>query len=167
MRWFRFAIFVTLVAVLLASGLLDIIALPPGDSIPNLLLILLVFFAIHSNTTNAIITSFVIGFAADISIGSTMGALTISFGLFGTALAYLHRVIAIRKVHYQAFAIFITAFMTLTLAHFLALLRGRSPASNVYSDILGTALYSAVVGPIFFLLTSWLMRIKTHRFGRR
>jgi len=128
---------------------------------------MLVFFAINSNTTNAIITSFTIGFAADISIGSTMGSQTISFGLFGTALAYLHRVIAIRKVHYQAFAIFITAFTTGTLAHFLALLRGRPNVSNVYYAILGTAIYSAVVGPIFFLLASWLMRIKTHRFGRR
>jgi rod shape-determining protein MreD len=158
--------FVSVVAVLMASGLLDIIALPPTSSKPNLLLILLVFFAIHSNTSNAIITSFAIGFAADISIGSIMGSLTISFGLFGTALAYLHRVIAIRKVHYQAFAIFITAFMTGTFAHFLAILRGQSAVSNVYSSILGTALYSAVVGPIFFLLVSWLMRIKTHRFGR-
>lgn len=166
MRWFRFAIFVSLVAVLQASLLLDIIALPPLSSKPNLLLILLVFFAIHSNTSNAIITSFAIGFAADISIGSTMGSQTISFGLFGTALAYLHRVIAIRKVHYQAFAIFITAFMTGTLAHFLAILRGQATVSNVYSAILGTALYSAVVGPIFFLLASWLMRIKTHRFSR-
>ena len=166
MRWFRSAIFVSLGAVLLASGLLDIIALPPSSSTPNLLLILLVFFAIHSNTSNAIITSFAIGFAADISIGTLMGSHTISFGLFGTALAYLHRVIAIRKVHYQAFAIFITTFMTLTLAHFLELLRGLSTVSNVYSAILGTALYSAVVGPIFFLLASWLMRMKTHRFGR-
>jgi rod shape-determining protein MreD len=166
MRWFRFAIFVSLVAVLQASLLLDIIALPPLSSKPNLLLILLVFFAIHSNTSSAIITSFAIGFAADISIGSTMGSQTISFGLFGTALAYLHRVIAIRKVHYQAFAIFITAFMTGTLAHFLAILRGQTTVPNVYSDILGKALYSAVVGPIFFLLASWLMRIKNHRFGR-
>jgi len=167
MRWFRFAIFVAFVAVLQASLLLDIIALPPLGSKPNLLLIMLVFFAINSNTTNAIITSFTIGFAADISIGSTMGSQTISFGLFGTALAYLHRVIAIRKVHYQAFSIFITAFTTGTLAHFLALLRGRPNVSNVYYAILGTAIYSAVVGPIFFLLASWLMRIKTHRFGRR
>ena len=126
----------------------------------------MVFFAIHSNTSNAIITSFAIGFAADISIGTLMGSHTISFGLFGTALAYLHRVIAIRKVHYQAFAIFTTAFMTGTLVHFLELLRGQVTVPNVYSDILGEALYSAVVGPVFFLLAAWLMRIKTHRFGK-
>ncbi len=167
MRWFRFAVFVSLVAVLQASLLLDIIALPPLGSKPNLLLILLVFSAVYSNTTDAVITSFAIGFAADISIGSTMGSQTISFGLFGTALAYLHRVIAIRKVHYQAIAIFITAFMTGTLTHFLALLRGQSTVSNLYSAILATALYSSIVGPLFFLPAAWFMRIKTHRFSRR
>jgi rod shape-determining protein MreD len=167
MRWFRFAVFISLVAVLQASQLLDIIALPPFGSKPNLLLILLVFFATYCNTTDAVITSFAIGFAADISIGSVMGSQTISFGLFGTALAYLHRVIAIRKVPYQAIAIFITAFMTGTFAHFLALLRGQSTVLNLYSAILGTALYSAIVGPLFFLPAAWFMRIKTHLFSRR
>lgn len=166
MRWFRFAVFTSLVAVLQASLLLDIIALPPYSSKPNLLLILLVFFATYCNTTDAIITSFAIGFVADISVG-VMGSQTISFGLFGTALAYLHRVITIRKVSYQAIAIFITAFLTGTLTHFLALLRGQAIVSNIYSAILGSALYSAVVGPIFFLPAAWFMRIKTHRFSRR
>ncbi len=167
MRWFRFAVFISLVAVLQASQLLYIIALPPYSSKPNLLLILLVFYATYCNTSDAIITSFAIGFAADISIGSVMGAQTISFGLFGTALAYLHRVIAIRKVSYQAIAIFITAFMTCTLAHFLALLRGQYTVSNFYSVILATALYSSIVGPFFFLPAAWFMRIKTHRLSRR
>ncbi|MHC4543853.1 MAG: rod shape-determining protein MreD [Planctomycetota bacterium] len=166
MRWFRFAVLI-LIAAILQADLLNIIALPPLNIKPNILLIFLVFFAIHSNTTEAIITSFVIGFAADISIGSVMGSQTISFGLFGTALAYLHRVITIRKVPYQAIAIFITAFMTGTLTHFLALLRGQATVSNIYSVILGSALYSAVVGPIFFLPAAWFMRIKTHRFSRR
>ncbi|MBW8038909.1 MAG: rod shape-determining protein MreD [Planctomycetes bacterium] len=166
MRWLRFAVFISLVAVLQASLLLDIIALPPLRSKPNLLLILLVFFATSCNTTDAIITSFAIGFAADISIGSVMGSHTISFVLFGTALAYLHRVIAIKKISYQAFAIFLTALLIGILAHFLALLRGESTVSNVYSAVLGIALYSAVVGPLFFLPAAWFMRIKTHRFGR-
>jgi len=166
MRWFRFAVFISLITVLQASLLLDIIAVTRLGIKPNLLLILLVFFAIYCSTTNAIITSFIIGFVADISIGSAMGSQTISFGLFGTALAYLHRVIAIRKIPYQSLAIFITAFMTGTLAHFLALLKGQSPVSNIYTAILGTALYSAIVGPFLFLPAAWWMRIRTHRFSR-
>ena len=165
MRWFRFAVLISLVTVLQA-GLLNIIAVPPLGIKPNLLLILLVFFAIYCNTTNAIITSFIIGFAADISIGSAMGSQTISFGLFGTALAYLHRVIAIKNYPYQSLAIFITGALASTLAHFLALLKGQSAVPNIYTVILATALYSAVIGPFLFLPADWWMRIKTHRLSR-
>lgn len=169
MRWLRFAVFILIVTVLQASMLLDFIAVTTLNIKPDLLLIFLVFFAIHCNTTDAIIISFVIGFAADISIGPAMGmgSQTISFGLFGTALAYLTRVIAVKKYPYQALAIFITASLVATLVHFLSLLKGQSVVSNIFTTIMGTALYSALVGPFLFLLAAWLMRIKTHRFGRR
>lgn len=166
MRWTRFVVFI-LIAAVIQAGLLHIIAIPPLNIKPNLFLILLVFFAIHCNTTNAIITSFVIGFAADISIGAALGSQTISFGLFGTALAYIHRVITIRNIPLQVIAIFITGCLVGLLTHFLALLKGLSAVSNIYTTILATALYSAVVGPFLFLITAWWMRIKTQRFGRR
>jgi rod shape-determining protein MreD len=165
MRWFRFAALILIAAILQAS-LLNIIALPPLNIKPNILLIFLVFFAIHFNTTEAIITSFAIGFAADISIGAAMGSQTISYGLFGTALAYLHRVISIRSMPSQALAIFITGCLVGVLTHFLALLKGQSTISNIYTAILGIALYSAIIGPFFFLPAAWFMRIKTHRFSR-
>jgi len=165
MRWFRFVAFILIAAILQAS-LLNIIALPPLNIKPNILLIFLVFFAIHFNTTEAIITSFAIGFAADISIGAAMGSQTISYGLFGTALAYLHRVITIRSMPSQALAIFITGCLVGVLTHFLALLKGQSTISNIYTAILGIALYSAIIGPFFFLPAAWFMSIKTHRFGR-
>lgn len=166
MRWLRFAVFILIVTVLQAS-LLGIVAVTQLNIKPNLLLILLVFFAIYCNTTDAIITSFAIGFAADMSIASAVGSQTVSFGLFGTALAYLHRVIAIRKMPYQSLAIFIIGTLVGLLAHVLALLKGQPAIPNIYTAILGTALYSAVVGPFLFLPTAWWMRIKTHRFSRR
>ncbi|MBA7620593.1 hypothetical protein ES703_27945 [subsurface metagenome] len=164
MRWFRFAVFILTVTVLQAS-LLDIIAVTGLNIKPDLLLILLVFFAIYSNTTDAIITSFTIGFAADI-IGPPMGPQIISFGLFGTALAYLHQVIAIRKMAYQAAAIFITGFSAGALVLFLTYLKGQPTGSNIYAVLLGTSLYSSLVGPFLFLPSVWLMRIKTHRSSR-
>jgi len=166
MRWLRFAVFILIVTVLQAD-LLYIVAVTQLNIRPNLLLILLVFFAIYCNTTDAIITSFAIGFAADISIASAiMGSHTISFGLFGTALAYLHRVIAIRKMPYQSLAIFITGSLIGALAHLLALLKGQPTIPDIFTVILGTALYSAIVGPFLFLPAAWWMRIKTHHFSR-
>jgi len=163
MRWFRFAVFILTVTVLQAS-LLDIIAVTDLNIKPDLLLILLVFFAIYCNTSEAIITSFTIGFAADI-IGPGMGPQIISFGLFGTALAYLHRVIVISKMPYQSLTIFITAILTGTLAYLLALLKSESAAPN-YAELFWKSLYSAIVGPLLFLPSVWLMRIKTHRSRR-
>ncbi len=160
MHWFRFAVLVLVVTVLQA-GLSDIIAVTNLNVKPDLLLILLVFFAIYCNTFEAIITSFIIGFAADIILaGSPMGPRIISFGLFGTVLAYLNSVVTIKRMPYQALAIFITAFLADTLANLLASLRGQ-PA--VYTVIFGTSFYSALAGPFLFLPCAWWMRIKVER----
>jgi len=164
MRWLRFAVFISLVTVLQAS-LVDIIAVTRLNIKPDLLLILMVFFSIYCNQSEAIITSFTIGFAADI-IGSAMGARIISFGLFGTLLAYLHGVITIKKMPYQSLAIFITGFLTGALVHFLTLLKGQPTGANVYAVIFWTSVYSSFVGPFLFLPTAWWMRIKKHRSGR-
>lgn len=159
--WLRFGVFVLLVAVLQASALVGL------NVKPDLLLVLLVFFAIYCGTTEAIITSFVIGFVADI-IGCTMGPYTISFGLFGTLLAYLHRAVAIRKVPYQSAAIFITSLLAGTLAHLLTFLKGSAVADSIGGAVLfWTSLYSAIVGPFLFLPSAWWMHINTHRFSHQ
>ena len=160
MRWFRFAVLVLLATVLQASFFAD------SNIKPDLLLILLVFFAIYCNTSDAIITSFTIGFAADL-IGRTMGPQMIGFGLFGTALAYLHQVIAIRKMTYQFLAIFITALLAGSMVYFLNFLKGEPTPQNMFAALFGIALYSALVGPFLFLPSAWWMRIKISRFSRR
>ena len=160
MRWFRFAVLVCLATVLQAGFLVNL------SIKPDLLLIVLVFFAVYSNTADAIITSFAIGFAADL-IGRTMGPQMISFGLFGTLLAYLRRVIAIRKMPYQGLAIFVTALLAGVLAHLLDSLAGQPAAPNIYGVTFGTALCSGIVGPFLFLPIAWWMHIRTGLSRRR
>ncbi len=159
MRWLRFAVLILLATILQASLLADL------NVKPDLLSILLVFFAISCDIHEAIITSFTIGFAADL-IGPAMGPQFISYGLFGTAVAYLHRVIAIKKMPHQAIAIFVTALLADTLAYFLASLKGQPIAPNIYTILLGISLYSSLIGPFLFLPTGWWMRIKTNRIRR-
>jgi cell shape-determining protein MreD len=96
-----------------------------------------------------------------------MGLQMISFGLFGTLLAYLNRVMAIKRMPYQALAIFAASILTGILTHLLAYITGEPVVANVYAVIFITALYSSIVGPFLFLPTAWWMRIKTNRFGRR
>ena len=75
MRWSRFGVLVVVVS-LLQAGFVAALNIKP-----DLLLILLVFLAIYCNTTEAIVSSFTIGFAADL-IGQAMGPQMISIGLF-------------------------------------------------------------------------------------
>jgi rod shape-determining protein MreD len=158
MQWIRFAALVCFGAVLQAGFLSNL------NIKIDMLLILLVFFAVYSSTSEAIVSSFTIGFAADL-IGRTMGPHIISFGIFGTALAHLHRVIAIRKMPYQAIAIFLMAWLTGLLVHLLNSLKGQ-PATDIYGNILKVSIFSGITGPFLFLPVAWWMRIKTNRFRR-
>jgi len=167
MRWFRFAVLICL-ATLLQAGLIDAIAVTALKIKPDLLLILVVFFAVYCSTSEAVITSFAIGFAADIiAIGSPMGPRMISFGLFGTLLAYLHRVVTIRKVSYQSMAIFAVCLLSGMLVYFLTFLASRTTTTpDPFIALFGRSLYSSLVGPFLFLPSAWWMRIKTHQFGK-
>ena len=166
MNWPRFAVLV-LIATFLQARWIDTIAVTDLRVTPDLLLIAMVFFAVRCNESEAIITSFVLGFAADIATsGFSMGPLIISFGLFGTALAYLHRLIAIKKVPHEAITILVITLGTGCLAWLLARAAGQSRPAG-FGTLLGTSIYSAVLGPVLFLLLDWLMRIKTRRRGRK
>lgn len=163
MRWLRFAILI-LVASVLQKGMLA-----RWDYKPDLLLVLLVFFAVYSNTSEAIISSFTIGLAADL-IGSPlpMGPHMISFGLFGTLLAYVHRVVAIRRMPYQALAILGAGLLAGILTHLLAFLIKREPMpENVFTAVLLTSVFSSIVGPFLFPPAAWSVGIEMSRFQRR
>ena len=163
MRWLRFAI------LLLAVTILQKGMLTPLQYKPDLLLVLLAFFAIYSGTNDAIITSFAIGFAADL-IGSPMpmGPHMISYGICGALLAYLHRVLTIKKMPYQALAIFVVAVLAGALTHLLAVLIQSEPfPPNIYSVLFWTAVCSGIVGPFLFLTLAWCMKMKINRSRRR
>ena len=164
MRWVRVAVFI-LIATLLQESLVETIAISKIK--PDLLLISLVFFAIYCNTTEAMIISFVIGFASDLIGSVAMGPCIISFGIFGTLLVYLHRVVALRSRPYQAIAIFIIGIASGTLVYFLGFLKGQPHIEKIWSFLFWSSLYSAVLGPFFFLPCAWWMRIKGEQFSRR
>jgi rod shape-determining protein MreD len=164
MHWPRFAVLV-LITTLLQARWIDTIAVTNLRVTPDLLLIAMVFFAVRCTESEAIITSFVLGFAADIAANS-LGPMIISFGLFGTGLSYLHRFIAIKKTPYEAITVLVVALGTGYLAWLLARIAGQSRPAG-FGALFGTSIYSAVLGPVLFLLLDWLMRIKTRRRGRK
>lgn len=158
MRWFRFAALI-LVITILQTALIN--SMPIN---PNLLVILMVFFAVFSDSKDAIITSFSIGLAADL-IGPGMGTLTLSFGLTGSLLAYLNRTIAIKKMTHQAVTIFIVTIAIAFIAHFLIMIKSQITAENIYTSVIAPAVYSGIIGPFVFLPVAWWMKIKHHSFS--
>jgi len=160
MRWFRFAVLV-LVATVLQTSLTGVIALGRPDIKPDLLLILLVFFAIRADPQNAVLTSFAIGLAADLSspVRGHMGPQIISFGVFGTLLADVHSILSIRRMPHQAATIFVVGVLTALLSHLLTFFRADAGVTNPGAELLWQPLYSALLGPFLFFPVAWWMRM--------
>jgi len=163
MRWLRFAVLV-LVATILQTSLIGMISLQGAR--PDLLLILLVFFAISIDPRDAIVASFAIGFAADLSnpIRGLMGPQIISFGVFGTLLSDVHSIVSIQRMTYQAATILIVSALTALLSYLLTFFKADPATPQFAAQVLWHPLYSAILGPVLFFPIAWWMRIS--RRGR-
>jgi rod shape-determining protein MreD len=151
MRWPRFAVFILVVTTLQASIVLDWLAVTNLNIRPDLLLILVVFFAVRCSSYDAIIISFIAGLAADL-IGPPIGPHIISFGLLGSMLAHIRGIVIINSTFHQVIAIFLTGLLAESLARLLACLAGSPLTANTVGIIFGTASYSAVI----WLFLGWL-----------
>ena len=156
MRWVRFSVVLLIVTLLNTVNLLSVGSL---DIRPDLLLIFLLFCVSNCEGYDAIIASFAIGFAADISgVYPTMGPYVISFGLFGSMISQARRVLIMKRPVYQAFAIFFTGLFAGGLAQALIFFRTGQAAVNPVMVLLATAFYSALLGPFVWLLFSAISR---------
>ena len=166
MRWLRFAVLV-LVATILQTSLVGIISF--RDLKPDLLVILLVFFAISIDPRDAIVASFAIGFAADLSnpVRDLMGPQIISFGVFGTLLSDVHSVVSIQRLTHQAVTIFVIGALTALLSYLLTFFRAEPTTAHFATQLLWQPLYSAILGPLLFFPIAWWMRIDRKARNRR
>lgn len=152
MRWIFFYIVLLLVTLANASTLLDATAIGALNTKPDLLLIILVFFAINCETSDAIICSFAIGFAADISSSSmTMGPCIISYGILGSALSFLRRSVIMDKFIYQIFCIFIVGLVGGMMVEGMIYSKLDGYTANSVTAVAMSALYSALVGPVIWI----------------
>jgi len=159
MRWERVGIIILLTSLLNAGNLLNAIAIGDNNIRPDLLLILMVFFAINGGTLEATIVSFLIGFTADIS-SAVMGPAMISFGLFGTLISQFRKVVIMQRMTHQALAIFVMSIAAGALTQILTHFKTGLDTTNVFSALLWTAVYSGLVGPLiwamFSAISQWL-----------
>lgn len=159
MRWFRFGTLLIFFTIVQAG------VLTRFNIKPDFFLILMVFFALFSNPKDAIITSFAIGFAADLTSGA-MGSRMLSYLVIGTALSQLNRFLSVRNLLSRAFVIFITFLVTALLSYFLTYLKEHTSQNGFFANIFYSSLYSAVVGSFLFSPIAWWMQVKSKRFGK-
>jgi rod shape-determining protein MreD len=144
MKWLRFILLMLFIAVLQSSTVMNIFALTERHIKPNIFLILLVYFAINCNSFDAIITSFAIGFAADLA-GAVMGPHIISYGLIGVAVAYVRNIILLKKTNQQAMAIFAAGIFIELIAVLLTGIKASGLARADGIEIFAVAAYSAIL----------------------
>lgn len=169
MKWWRFTFLVIFVAVLQTSAAMNLLSLTNMRIKPDILLILLVYFAISCDSFDAVITSFALGFAADIT-GMVLGPHIISYGIIGTLIAYIRKVILLKDTRQQALTIFITGIVTQIIALILTHLKAAELARAGAFEVFAVATYSAIL----WFLIKWLVGatgkwtgVGIHRFGAR
>ncbi len=151
MHWIRFAILV-FVVMLLQTGLVDVMAITDAQIKPDLMLILLVFFASQSNPMDAMISSFIIGLATDI-ITVAVGPHMIAFGVLGTVVSELRRFIVLRHALGLALATLAVGILAALFVVPLAQLKGQPLHPSLWWE----PLYSALLAPLFSFSLPWIM----------
>ena len=144
MKWLRFTLLMVIVAVLQSSAVMNLLSLTDMRIKPDIFLILLVYFAINCDSYDAVITSFAIGFAADIA-GAVMGPHIISYGLVGTAVAHIRKIILLKKTNQQALTIFITGLLAGSMAVLLTGLKASGLAKAGVFELFAVTAYSAIL----------------------
>ena len=171
MKWIPFIIFISIMTLIGSSGLCDMISVGDYNIQPSLLLIVMVFFAVNCETSEAIACSFAVGLAADISSASmSMGPYCVSFGIVGTAISFLQSSLIMKRLAYQAICILATGLLTGTMVEALTYSKLSGQTANSLSVITMVALYSAVIGPFIWLVFSAILGmlvIEPTRYARK
>ena len=153
MRWLRFSILLLAITLLDAGRVLDVMSIGSLHVRPMLLLILLFFFAVRYDTEEAMITSFAIGFAVDIS-GSVMGPYMLMFGMCGSFISLFRKSEMFKSMIYQFFLILIVGGIGVILAESLVALKTGEVAGQTFIKYGGAVIYSAVICPVVWPILS-------------
>jgi rod shape-determining protein MreD len=151
MRWPTFFVILFAATLLEAGNLLAIFTSGGWYIRPSLLITMLVYYALNSRTRQAIICSFLIGFAADLAAG-LIGPHTVCCGGLGLLLNQIRRILAVRQALFRAgiiFAVYLTAEI---FALWLGMLKMHQTISC--SILLLIGLYSAVLSPLLWSFLS-------------
>ncbi len=145
MKWLNFIITIMAVTLINAGSVMGFITISNLEIRPDLLIAALAFFAYISDRRDAIITSFMTGFMADIS-GSTMGPAMIAFGIVGVCFSALRDVLLMERRRNRFGAIFLMAMAVMLIIDLLTALKTGQHITRPYLVIPLCSFYTALVG---------------------
>lgn len=155
MRWFSFLTILLAATLLEAGNLLNFFPVTGWYVKPGILITLLVYYALVCRYEEAIVTSFFIGFAADLATG-IMGPHMISYGLLGVFLNQMGQMLVVKRAVFKAAIVFLAFVLAETCAYWLFVLKMDETLQDAQSIILLRGFYSAVVSPLIWSVLSAL-----------
>jgi len=151
MHWIRFIILI-LIAAIVQTSLVSVVAVTEAQIRPNLLLILMVFFAIHCPAQEAIVSAFVIGLFADL-IGAGMGPLLLAYGVIGSLISEVRHSLMMRHIPQQMIVVFVAGCVCGLIAMVLFRIKNCPLPTAATHLVFWQPLYSALLaGPLFWIL---------------
>lgn len=155
MRWLTFTIVLAVATLLEAGNLLNWMAVSGWYIRPSLLVTLLVYYAVTGRSAEAISFAFLIGLAADLAAG-LLGPHMLSYGVTGLLLHSAGHTLSIRRATHKALIVLGVFVVTEIGAYWLSLLKTGEARPHVYSALLLTGVYSAVISPLVWSVLSSL-----------
>ena len=144
MRWPVFFILVYL-AIGIQIGMGDLVGIGGAGAQPDLVLLAVIFIAIHAPRDAALLGAFVIGIVKDTTTLSPLGLYAIAYSLVGMF------VISTQEYVYRAHPVthVTLGFFGSLLAGAVVLIHGwiKGPPASM-SEVFGSALYTAILAPL-------------------
>jgi len=157
MRWLIFSLILLTAALLDAGNLLNVIALGSGHIRPSVLIVVMVFAALHTRRQDAVRCVFAVGFVADL-VSASMGPYMIVYGILGTVLHGMSRAVNMKRFVHQGLVVFFALLLTEFPAAWLEAWKIGQSRPHLFSTVLGTAFYTAVFAPVFWMLLSGIWK---------
>jgi rod shape-determining protein MreD len=144
-------------ALLDGGNLLNIIAMGSGHIRPSVLIVMMVFFAFHAHRQDALRCLFAIGLVADL-VSMTMGPYMIVYGIVGVALNGISRTVNTKRFTHQSFVVFFVFLLTEFPVAWLEAWKTGQARTHLFSNVIETALYTALLAPAFWMFLSWVWK---------
>jgi len=155
----------TIIMMIICAGLIQVAAfdyIEIAGIKPDILLLIVIFISLSCQKPETIKAAIAAGIIKDVASSSVFGSYTLSFLVLGLFLNYHQRRFYKERIFTQAlFGFFSYIFMAIFAFGFNSIAhRGLGPFYIFLNITVRGALYTAVISPLVFFVSSKILRIK-------